>query len=126
MEELVSDQCVELPIAVFVGKSEAAKSERGRIQMFEPAARVRSQMQNERVVVIRNAAEHRRFSFDDLLHFVAQANRIIVALAVDHDPVRDAADLKVELPEVADFDGRVVKNIEVFGAKSIRLTFSLW
>ena len=62
--------------------------------MFQAAARIRSQMQDERVVVIGNAAEHRGLGFDNFLHVGAHALGIIVAVAVDHDPMRHAAHLK--------------------------------
>ena len=90
--------------------------------MFQPAAGVRTQVQNEGVVVIGNLSEHRDFGGDDFLNFVAQTNRIVVAFAIDHDPMRYAAHLEVEFLEVADFNRRVVENVKVLGAKSIFLT----
>src|SRR6266850_7892565 len=123
MKKLMRDQRLKPSVAIFSRKPEPLEPERGRIQMFQPAAGVRSQMQNEGVVVIGNTAEHRRLSFDDLQHVGAQTLGIIVALAVDHDSVRDTADLKVELLEIADFKRRIVKNVEVLGPKSIRLTW---
>src|SRR5258708_17617934 len=104
MKELMSDQRLELSVAIFSRKAETLEPKRGRIQMFQPAAGVRSQMQNEGVVVIGNAAEHHGFSRHYLLHVCAQTFRIIVALAVDNDAVRDAAYLEIELIEIADFN----------------------
>src|SRR2546427_10699708 len=90
--------------------------------MFQPAAGIRTQMQNESVVVIGNLPEHRSFRFNNLLYFVAQTDRLVVAFAIDHDAMPYATNLKVDLLEVADFNRRVVKNVKVLGAKSIFLT----
>ena len=56
-------------------------------QMFESAAGVRAQVQNESIVVVRNSTEHRGLCLDDLLNVSAHALRIVVAFAVDHDPM---------------------------------------
>src|SRR2546430_13102362 len=53
--------------------------------MFQPAASIRSQVQNEGVVVIGHLSEHGNFGGDDFLNFVAQTNGIVVAFAIDHD-----------------------------------------
>ncbi len=78
-------------------------------------------MQNESIVVIGNLPEHRSFRFNNLLYFAAQTDRLVVAFAIDHDAMRNAANLKVDLLEIADFNRRVVKNVKVLGAKSILL-----
>ncbi len=72
--------------------------------MFQPAAGIRTQMQNESVVVIGNLPEHRSFRFNNLLYFVAQTDRLVVAFAIDHDAMPYTANLKVELLEIADFN----------------------
>src|SRR5437016_5888567 len=97
------------------------KAERGRIQMLESAARCRAQMQNKCVIVIRNFAEHANFGFDNLLHFALQSQGIVVAFAVDDDAMRDAVDAEIKLSKIADFHRRVVKNIEILGAKRVLL-----
>src|SRR5258708_38190440 len=116
-------QRMKASIAVFGGKGEALEPERGRIQMYQSAAGVRAQMQNESVVVIGNTAEHRGLGFYDFFDVGAQTLGIRVALAVNNYPMRDATHLKVELFEIADFKWRVVKNVEVLCLKSVLLTW---
>src|SRR2546425_86764 len=94
--------------------------------MFQPAASIRTQVQNESVVVIGNLPEHRNFGFHNLLYFAAQTDRVVVAFAIDHDAVRHPAHLEVELLEVANFNWRVVKNVKAFGAKTIFLSNNGW
>src|SRR2546426_1596499 len=94
--------------------------------MFQPAAGIRTQMQNESVVVIGNLPEHRNFGFHNLLYFVAQTDRLVVAFAIDHDAMPYTAHLEVEFFEVANFNWRVVENVKGLGAKSIFLTNNGW
>src|ERR1041385_164153 len=78
-------------------------------------------MKYKSVVVIWNFAHYLDFRLDDLLHVAAHAFRIVVSFTVDYDPVCDAFDVEDQGFEVADFKWRVVKDVEVLGAKSILL-----
>ena len=89
--------------------------------MLEAAAGVRTQMQNESVIVIRNNAEHSGFSFNDFLDVSLHPFGIVITFAVDNDPMRHAAHREFNLLEIADFKRRVVENVEVFRAKRIWL-----
>src|SRR2546423_8770454 len=95
--------------------------------MLEPAAGIRAQVKNESVVAIRYlAAHHLDFRFHDLLHVASHAFGIVVAFAVDHDAMRNAFHVEYQCLEVAGFKWRVVKDVEVLGAKSILLTGHGW
>src|ERR1041385_3239811 len=89
-------------------KTKTRIAKRGGVQMLESAAA--TQVQNERVDVIRNLTHQLGFRLDDLLHVAAHAFRIVVPFSVDHDPVRDAFNSEDERLEVADFDPRVVED----------------
>src|SRR5207245_6606258 len=90
--------------------------------MLQATATVRTQMQDESVIVVGNDAEHSGFGFDNLLHVSLHPFRIVIAFAVDHDAMGHAAHFEFDFGEVAYFERRVVKNIEVLSAKSVRLT----
>jgi len=55
--------------------------------------------------VIRDLTHQPRFRLDDPLHVAAHAFGIVVALAVDHDAMRHAFDVKSYRLEVARFEG---------------------
>src|ERR1041384_551677 len=93
-------------------KSKTRITERRRIQVFEPATGVRSQMKNEGVVAIWNLAHQRHFGLNNLLHVESHSFRIVVAFTIDHDAVRHAFDVEYECFEIAGFKRRVVKNVE--------------
>ena len=91
--------------------------------MLEPTTRVCTNMKDERVVAIRNLTTHQLdLRFDDLLHVAAHSFRIVVPCSVDYDPVRNAFDVEYERLEVAGFEWRVVKDVEIFGAENISLS----
>src|SRR6185369_4115216 len=141
MKKLVRDETEKAAIVAFRGiggirrgrrgaiaaanlKTEARVTERRRIQVFESAAGVLSQMQNKRVVAIWNLAAHYLdFRLDDLLHVASHALRIVVPCSVDHDAMRNTFDVEDERLEVAGFERRVVKNVEILGAKSVLLSY---
>ena len=76
-------------------KTKTRITERGRVQVFEPAAGVRSQVKNERVIAIRNLAAHQLdLRLDDLLHVASHAFRIVVPFSIDHDAMRNAFDVE--------------------------------
>ena len=88
--------------------------------MFQPAAGIRTQMKNEGVVVIGNLATHQLyFRFDNLLYVGAHLQRVVVSLAIDHDPVRHSLNFKRNSFEVAGLDRRVVEDVEIFCAKRV-------
>src|SRR5215472_1563201 len=115
MKKLVGHQAIKIPPTIFICESVARKTQRSRIQVFDAAAA--AQMQDERVVVIRNLSEQSYFGFHDLLHVPAHAVGIVIAFAVDDDAMRHPTHLKIDLLEVAAFKRRVVKDIEVLCAK---------
>src|SRR6185503_1201281 len=88
--------------------------------MLKTATSVGSEVQDESVVTIWNLTAHylnrRR---NDLLHIASHSLRIIVAFAVDHDAMRHSLNFERYRLETADFHGRVIKNVKVFGAESI-------
>jgi hypothetical protein len=104
MKEFVGDQRVKALPSSLGRKVEAPESECGRIQMLQAPAGVRTQMQDESVIVIRDAAEHRHFGFDNFLDVSTHPFRIVIAFAVNDDAVRHAAHFKIDLFEVAGFD----------------------
>src|SRR6266567_3697485 len=81
-------------------------------------------MQNEGVVVIRNFSEHCDFGCDDLLDPGANSIRIVIAIAVDHDSMRHAENAEIDLLKVINFEWGVVKNVEIFSAKTIRFALN--
>src|SRR5437868_14108227 len=90
--------------------------------MLQATATVRAQMQDESVIVVGNDAQHSGFGLDNLLHVSLHPLGIIIAFAVDHDAMRHAAHFEFDFGEVAYIEWRVVKNIEVLIAKSVRLS----
>src|SRR6266542_4252351 len=77
-------------------------------------------MQNEGVVMIGYLASHYAdFSLDNLLHIVAHSLRFIVSLTINHDAMGHALYFEGKCLEIADFNRRVVKDIEILGAKGI-------
>src|SRR5438045_9663909 len=90
--------------------------------MLQATAPVRTQMQDESVIVVGNDANHSGFGGDNLLHISLHPFGVIVAFAVDHDTMRHAAHVKFDFGEVAYFEWRIIKNVEIFRAKRVRLT----
>ena len=72
--------------------------------------------------MIWDLTKKRDFAFDDFLHAISQSRRVVVSVAVDHEAMRHAANLELDFLEIAHFDGRVIKNVEVLGAKRIQLS----
>ena len=90
--------------------------------MFQATTRIRTQMENESVIVIGNLAAHQlHFRLDDLLHVGAQLLGIVVSLAIDDDPMRHSLNFKRERLEITHFNRRVVENVEILRAKRILL-----
>ena len=119
MKEFVRDERKETAITRFGFEPKTTKAERRRIEMLKTAAARRAQVQDKRVIVIRNLAHHRRFRLVDLLHVAPQPVGIVVSFAVNHDAMRHAFDFKREGFEVARLDGRIIKDVEIFSAESV-------
>ena len=72
--------------------------------MVEAAAGVRSQVQNKRVIAIRDLATHDLdLRLDDLLHVASHALGIVVSFTVDHDAMRNSLDVEDQCFEVAHY-----------------------
>src|SRR6185503_20443818 len=78
-------------------------------------------MKNEGVVAIRNLAHQRRLRLNDLLDVESHPFRIVVPFTIDHDAMRDTFDVEYKCFEIAGFERRVVKNVEVLGVEGILL-----
>src|SRR5512145_465768 len=93
--------------------------------MLESAAGISTQVENESVVAIGNLATHHfNLGLDDLLHVASHSLGIVVSLSVDHDAMWNAFHIEYQRLEVADFEWRIVKNVEVLSAKCILLAWN--
>src|SRR5437660_8082214 len=87
--------------------------------MFKTAAAHVCRVKYEGVVVIRNLSHHCNFRLYDSLYVAPHTLQIVVAFAVNHYPMRNAPDFKRDYFEPADLKGRIIKYVEVFGAKCV-------
>src|SRR5262245_52536830 len=85
--------------------------------MFKPTAAAK--IHDERVILHREPAEDLRAFFDDLGHVDTELFEIVIPIAVQYDPVRDAAYHKGCLDKIADLEWRVIQNVEVRGLECI-------
>jgi hypothetical protein len=121
VEVLVRDEvAVEVEQLGLIAEAEAPLDDGGRVEVFEPAAARGAEQEEEGVVAVRHLAHHLGLDLGDAPRVAPQPLRLVVALAVDDDAVRDAPDLEREGLEVAGEEGRVVEHVEVLGAEGVR------
>src|SRR5688572_20125767 len=105
MEKLVGHQRKKPPVGTWSGscrgrrsaaafpafgsKSKPLVTKGRRVPVFESTAGVGSQVEDKGVIAIRNLATHHLdLGLDDLLDINPHSLGVIIALAIDHDPVR--------------------------------------
>src|SRR5205085_7703433 len=94
--------------------------------MLKAAVRFVGCVKYEGVVVIRNLAHHRGFRLNNPLHVAPHTLHVIVALAVNHYAMRNTSHLERNDFEPADLNGRIIKYVEVLGAKGVGLALDGW
>ncbi len=121
VEVLVRDEPEEVEVGLLLLEDERARLARRRVEVLEPAAAARVEVENEDVLLVgQRVAEDRGARLDDLSEVGLQSLGVVVALSPDGDLVRLSERLELEDLDRSRLDGRIDEPVVVGRDERVR------